>query len=546
MKKHFDNFGVMLDCSRNAVPTVSFLKQYIDDIALMGYNSLQLYTEDTYEVDGEPLFGYLRGRFTKNELKEINAYGKTKGVELIPCIQTLAHLGCLVKWYPYSDYCDCDNILLIDDDRTYALIEKMFKTARECFDSKYINIGMDEAHFVGLGKYLNKHGYHNRFDLLARHLSKVVELAKKYDFKPIMWSDMFFRLADNGRYGTENPVDIPKDLIEKVPQEVSLCFWDYYGKSEKYFDNMLKHHKMFNNEIWFAGGCWSWGGFTPSNFTSMESHELSIPACIKHGVRNAFITIWGDNGHETSKLANYSSLYHASCLADGITDMKVIAKQFEELFGMPMEDYSSIDNANQLEKKNSIYDLKGANANNPSKYMFYNDLFVGDLDSTVSRVGASKYKRYAKELLQYVNHEKFGYVFDVQQKLCEVLAIKYPLGAKTRKAYLEKDIEALKKLIKQYKLLGKKLVPFYDAFKKQWFKENKGFGWELQDARIGGLMQRVKSCMERLQAYVNGEIDAIEELEAEIYPPFNDKKHAGKTTYRNDYLRSFPCNPNFA
>ena len=142
MNKNFDTFGVMLDCSRNAVPNIPFLKQYIDDIALMGYNSLQLYTEETYEIDGEPFFGYLRGRFTKDELKEINAYGKTKGVELVPCIQTLAHLGCLVKWYPYNEFTDCSNILLIDDDRTYALIEKMFATMRECFDSKYINIGI--------------------------------------------------------------------------------------------------------------------------------------------------------------------------------------------------------------------------------------------------------------------------------------------------------------------------------------------------------------------------------------------------------------------
>ena len=546
MNKNFDTFGVMLDCSRNAVPNIPFLKQYIDDIALMGYNSLQLYTEETYEIDGEPFFGYLRGRFTKDELKEINAYGKTKGVELVPCIQTLAHLGCLVKWYPYNEFTDCSNILLIDDDRTYALIEKMFATMRECFDSKYINIGMDEAHFVGLGKYLEKHGYHNRFDLLARHLGRVVEIAKKYDFSPIMWSDMFFRLANNGRYGTENPVDIPQDLIDKVPKEVALCFWDYYGKSAKYFDNMIKHHKMFNNEIWFAGGCWSWGGFAPSNFTSMESHELSIRACLKYGIRNAIITIWGDNGHETSKLANYSSLFHASCLARGIEDINVMNEEFEKLFGMSMVDYSNIDKANQIQEINSIFDLKGANANNPSKYMFYNDLFIGDLDPTVSRVGTARYKRYAKELLQYVNDEKFGYVFDVQQKLCDVLSIKYAIGVKTRKAYREKDIDALKKLIRQYKLLNKKLAVFFEAFKYQWFKENKPFGWEIQDARLGGLMQRVKTCMERLQAYVDGKIDTIEELDVDILPSYNDKKRNGKTQYRNDYLRSFPGNPHFA
>ena len=37
----------------------------------MGLNSMMLYTEDTYTVDNYPYFGYLRGRYSKEELKEI-------------------------------------------------------------------------------------------------------------------------------------------------------------------------------------------------------------------------------------------------------------------------------------------------------------------------------------------------------------------------------------------------------------------------------------------------------------------------------------------
>jgi hypothetical protein len=40
----------MLDCSRNAVMKVNAVKELIRKCALMGLNSLQLYTEDTYEV----------------------------------------------------------------------------------------------------------------------------------------------------------------------------------------------------------------------------------------------------------------------------------------------------------------------------------------------------------------------------------------------------------------------------------------------------------------------------------------------------------------
>ncbi len=65
----------------------------------MGYDTLMLYTEDTYEVDNQPFFGYKRGRYTKQELKEIDAYCISAGIELVPCIQMLAHLNCMFKWW---------------------------------------------------------------------------------------------------------------------------------------------------------------------------------------------------------------------------------------------------------------------------------------------------------------------------------------------------------------------------------------------------------------------------------------------------------------
>ncbi len=89
--KNFDKFGVMIDCSRNAVPNLSELKKLLSIIAKMGYNCAMLYTEDTYEVENEPYFGYKRGRYSMEEIRELDSYAKEIGIELIPYIQTLAH-----------------------------------------------------------------------------------------------------------------------------------------------------------------------------------------------------------------------------------------------------------------------------------------------------------------------------------------------------------------------------------------------------------------------------------------------------------------------
>ena len=92
-KVNFKRLGTMIDCSRNAVMNVSSLKNWIDILADLGYTTLLLYTEDTYEVENQEYFGYLRGRYTREELKEIDDYAFLYWIEVIPCIQMLAHLG---------------------------------------------------------------------------------------------------------------------------------------------------------------------------------------------------------------------------------------------------------------------------------------------------------------------------------------------------------------------------------------------------------------------------------------------------------------------
>ena len=126
--QQFRRVGTMLDCSRNAVANLDSLREWIDLTAGLGFTTLMLYTEDTYELAENPYFGYLRGRYSKEDLKEVDAYAASKHMELIPCIQTLAHLRTLKRWPEYAPHFDAEDILLIDDDRVYALIDQIFST----------------------------------------------------------------------------------------------------------------------------------------------------------------------------------------------------------------------------------------------------------------------------------------------------------------------------------------------------------------------------------------------------------------------------------
>ena len=109
--KNFERFGVMIDCSRNAVPSIDGLKKFFTILAKMGYDCVMLYTEDTYEVEDEPYFGYKRGRYSIAEMQEIDRFAASIGIEVIPCIQTLAHLNAIFRWDEYRKIKDIDDIL---------------------------------------------------------------------------------------------------------------------------------------------------------------------------------------------------------------------------------------------------------------------------------------------------------------------------------------------------------------------------------------------------------------------------------------------------
>lgn len=495
----------MIDCSRDAVYTVKSLKKLFGILAQMGYNTVQLYTEDTYEIDGEPYFGYLRGRYTKSELKELNEYAEKLGLELIPCIQTLAHLGGITRWEEYKPCTDIGDILLVGNDRTYALIEKMFQACAQCFSSRRINVGMDEAHLVGLGKYLDEHGYENRFDILRTHINRVNEIAHKYGFTLMMWSDMFFRLANSGNYGGE----LPQEVLSLVPSDIELVYWDYYNTEKTHYDKMLRLHKLFPNRIAFAGGAWSWIGFTPANEFAIRSSEVALQSCIEQEIEEIFITCWKDDGAESSLYSVLPSLMCVAEFANGNFDREKIAEKFYRIVDVNMSDFLALDNVNLVKAEMGF-------PCNPSKYMLYSDPFLGIFDYTVSEGDGKKFIDIRDSLLMVCDNENFGYLFRTIAELCDVLNLKYDLGVRTRRAYSMKDKKELNRLIEDYSELARSIERFYRSFCTQWDKECKPYGFEKHDIRLGGLICRINHCLNMLKQYLDGSINLIAPLEEDI------------------------------
>lgn len=524
----YKHFGVMLDCSRNAVPKVSTVKKLIDVLQIMGYNTLELYTEDTFEITEEPYFGYLRGRYTGAEIREMDEYAKAQGIELIPCVQTLAHFTNPVKLPRFAEITDIDDILLIDDEKTYAFIERIFATLAENFTSRNVHIGMDEAHHVGLGKYLDKHGASNRFEILNRHLGRVISIAEKYGFAAHMWSDMFFRLAAEGDYYGHD-VQLPAEVMKNLPSNISLAYWDYYHTEESHYDAMISLHKKFNRDIWFAGGAWTWSGFAPQTRFTYATMQPALKSVRKNKIENVLITLWGDNGGECPPFTVLNALYAIRRYADGEYDHGVIAAEFQKLFGVAFEDFDLL----------ALPDIPATSHApdaliNPCKALLYSDPFLGIYDgTTIVRQAEIPYSEYAKKLSKAkLRAGEYTYLFDTSEKLCKLLEKKAYLGVQTREAYQCGDRGAIERVIGEYAEAEKRLESFFQAFDTQWNTVNKPFGFEVHCARLGGLQRRLLYCRRRLEGYLAGTIQRIDELEEKLLPR---DPNAPDMLFLNDY-----------
>ncbi|HEX7055948.1 MAG TPA: beta-N-acetylhexosaminidase [Bacilli bacterium] len=515
-RQRIDTIGPMFDLSRNGVLTVDSFKFLLRKMALMGFNSVMLYMEDTYEIDGEPYFGYMRGRYSHAELQEIDGYADQFGIEAFPSIQTLAHLEEFLKWDSAVHYRDTRGVLLVDYEPTYELVEKMIAAATAPFRSDKIHIGMDEAEELGRGRFLDRYGYKSRFAIMTDHLRKVLDIVRKNGLKPMMWSDMFLKLASasgEDYYGAD--VEIPDEMANAIPSDVLMVYWDYFHtKVEDYVALINKHRKLGGTPA-FAGGIWIWNCFTPNYGWSLKTSDAALKACKQEGVKEVYCTLWGDDGMENNPFNALLGLqlYAEHAYADEVNQAKLYERA-KFCTGIDAEAFVTLKYLD--ETPGSVPD--NTEQSNPAKFLLWQDVLLGLFDRQIEGLGLSGH--YAK-LEQAIKSKRnpdaaLDYLFEVPERLCGLLKQKSELGIEIKRAYDGKDLPLLKQIaLELLPRLSAEVEQLRLAHRRQWFRMFKPFGWEVLDIRYGGVVARLESAAARLLDFAEGRIARIEELEQE-------------------------------
>lgn len=534
-----DRNGTMLDCSRNSVLTVETIKKYIRMQAAVGMNTLMLYTEDTYEVPEYPYFGYMRGRYTKEELREMTDYAELFGIEMIPCIQALAHLKNALRWAAMAGMQDTDDILMSGDEKVYDFVKACIKNATEPFHTKRVHLGMDEAWALGLGKYLHKNGYHDKSEIMAAHLERVDKICKELGLEPMIWSDMYLRMVSEHNEYYDIPLDADLSGAVKPPKGVTLVYWDYYHEDEEFYKEYLRMHRQLSEQVIFAGGGWVWNGVSPNLELAKNTTEPAMKACKKAGVREAVCTMWQDNGAETPMLSGLPSIirFAEHGFAEEVSE-ETIDAQLEFLTGCSAEALNllgSLDHVNP----SCTYD-------NPSKFLLYQDVLTGLFDAQTKGWDADAYYAGLRDRLNGICedwrisnaektvdesvHASACLMLEMYGALADALSVKADLGKKIYEAYHADDKEELRRLAQQdISLCMEKIEAYRNLREKVWDDESKIFGWEVIDIRFGGLFARLKSAQKRLNAYLDGALESLSELEEErlLFQPAAEGKEPG-------------------
>lgn len=524
-KPLFDTLGVLVDVSRNGVLLPKSVRALLDAMSLMGLDTLLLYTEDTYTVAGQPMFGYLRGAYTAEEIASLDRYAANLGITMIPCIQTLGHLSQVLQWPQYADLQDVDGVLLADASID-AFLKDIIHAASAPYRSKRIHVCMDEAFGLGSGRYRQLHGAVDGFTIFSRHLERVDGICHALGLRPMIWSDMYFRLGSktNDYYDLKSVV--PAAAAASIPPDVQLVYWDYYHLDSHLYEEMIDRHRALGKEPIVAGGIWTWSRFWAQLPYTAAVTDALMAACRKKNVREVIVTIWGDDGQECDVFSALPALQrfaeHGHAVEEGPRVVNVFpwppnsgsadSRMKENFHGITELDYDDLVVASALDvllpSPHAPYACP-----NPSKALLWQDPLLALCDPQYDGLPLRSHYESLAQRLEAAARKSAASRLRFPALIARAISLKCDLRRNLHRAYQAGDHAGLRAIVDgDLAALRVAVDALWKCHRQLWLDTFKPFGLEVLENRYGGLRARLETTHERLTDYLAGHIAEIPEL----------------------------------
>ena len=509
---NFKTLSVMLDVSFGGPISLDGLKEYLRYMAVMGFNQLWFYAEDMYEMPEKYAhFGYMRGRYSVEELRELDDYAYTLGIEIVPCIQTLGHMNKYLRWSEAAKYRETPIILKPGDEEVDRLIKDMLVWASKPFRSKRIHVGLDEARQLGLGASLKRDGYRNQLDVFLEHINKVAGMCEELGLKPMMWNDLVFCFCSKNHKKYEPDTVLTEQVLNGMPKNMDLVYWNYEDETCGKF--MIEKNREIGNPVIFGGGVWIFRGALPDNIWSEFFHERALSDCIEMGVEEVCNVVWsyGTTVYQTSLLENCRYAEHCY---EGSSDK--IRERFEFMTGASFDAFYDMSNYHALYKEGEIdYDSLPYGERFWGDKFMWQDTMLGIFDSRLFVEPRSEHcKMMAEEYAEFVERQdKWNWLYDYCRAVFTYLYHKCYLGERLVPAYKSGDRKMLRHLLRDtLPALEKDVCDLSRAHMVHKDRYMRPFGTEVCDKMYGTLLMRARYAIHRLEDYLDGRVDSLPEL----------------------------------
>ncbi|WP_289054050.1 beta-N-acetylhexosaminidase [Carboxylicivirga marina] len=306
----FKRRGVMLDISRDKVPTMKTLIDIIDKLASWKINEIQLYTEHTFAYQNHKTVWKDASPMTAEEIIELDAYCQRHFIDLVPNQNSFGHMK---RWLKHGEYLHLAELPLPGktiwgmmsktslspvEPGSLDLMKELYAELLPNFSSQYFNIGCDETVELGVGK---SKALCHELGQGRVYLDYVLELKKeidKYGRSTQFWGDIILHH--------------PK-LIPELPKSMVALIWGY--EADYPFDKNCQKFKEAGLPYYVCPGTSTWNSIIGRNKNGFANLKNAAINGKKHGATGYLNTNWGDQGHWQPLSVCYPSLLYGAALA---------------------------------------------------------------------------------------------------------------------------------------------------------------------------------------------------------------------------------------
>jgi hypothetical protein len=329
--------GLMLDVSRDRVPTRETLARLVDLLAACRMNQLQLYTEHAFAYRDHETVWRDASPITPDDARWLDAECRARGIELVPNQNCFGHLG---RWLAHARYREraeapdgwqregfarrAPGVLApTDDNAGFALA--LVRELCACFASRRVNIGCDETFELGLGRSRAEVAARGRSRVYLDHLKRLLGPLLAEGREVLFWGDIL-------RGHPELVAELPRrDVVPlawhyEAPLDAAAvpaaarALLDGLGISADVLRGFAGHVPAFAEAglpFWVCPGTSSWNSFVGRWSNARANLADAARVGRASGASGYLLTDWGDNGHLQPPLVSFAPIVYGAALAWG-------------------------------------------------------------------------------------------------------------------------------------------------------------------------------------------------------------------------------------